>query len=77
VSAQIRALGAVRDAVATAIKKELYNAEFNNGPLVAAGPSLAACHGLLSRAQELAQETRWAPVPHVSPAAGGADTAKL
>ena len=71
VSAEIRALGAVRDALATVIKNQLYNAEFNNVP-IAGSASRGACEAVLAWANALARKAPPASVGVVSPAASAA-----
>ena len=56
VSSQIRLLGDQRDELASQIKTELYNAEFNNVPLLIRGRfDLVHCQGLLGAASYLAR----------------------
>jgi hypothetical protein len=55
VSSAIRWLGTVRDALATKIKDELYDAEFNNVRLTSARGDLARCEGVLAAANALAR----------------------
>ena len=57
VSLELRILGAVRDAVATQIKDDLYNAEFNDTPIPDANAGLARCEGVLRAADGLARGT--------------------
>jgi hypothetical protein len=52
VLSQIQSLGAARDALATQIKNDLFNAEFNNTPI--SGGDLANCNTILSQADLLA-----------------------
>jgi hypothetical protein len=52
VLSQIKTLGAARDALATQIKVDLFNAEFNNAPIF--GDDLASCNNMLSQADTLA-----------------------
>ena len=54
VSAEIKLLGTARDALATRIKNDLFNAEFNNRPIPAGG-DLLLCNGELVAAAVLAR----------------------
>jgi hypothetical protein len=51
---KIQSLGTARDALATQIKNDLFNAEFNNKPIPGAN-DLKGCNDLLSQANALAQ----------------------
>ena len=55
VSSEIKALGTARDAVASQIKNELYNAEFNGAPLLGVERNLFVCRALLAWAGALAE----------------------
>jgi hypothetical protein len=52
---QIKTLGAARDALATKIKNDLFNAGFNNTPIPGAN-DLKDCEGLLAQANALATQ---------------------
>jgi hypothetical protein len=53
VLSQIQSLGTQRDTLATQIKNDLFNAEFNNTP-ISGGSDLSNCNNILSRADALA-----------------------
>jgi hypothetical protein len=52
--AKLQQLGAQRDALATSIKYDLFQAEFNNTPLPNATAQLSSCNSLLDAANNLA-----------------------
>ena len=52
-SAQIKSLGADRDALATTIKNDLFNAEFNNVAIPKGNSEVAHCNNLLRSADKL------------------------
>jgi len=54
VLAQIKSLGTERDALATTIKGDLFNAEFNNTPIPRGNSDLAHCDNVLRAADRLA-----------------------
>jgi hypothetical protein len=71
-SSQLASLGTQRDALATTIKDELFNAEFNNTPLPAsASNDLTQCNAILAEAAALAGNpgtgTPEAPLPILLP----------
>jgi hypothetical protein len=53
VSGKIQSLGSDRDALATSIKNELFDAEFNNSALLSANSDLSHCKNLLQAADKL------------------------
>jgi hypothetical protein len=64
-SSQLKALGAQRDALATKIKNDLFNAEFNNTPIPHGNSDLAHCNTVLNSADKLTQvATGAAPTIH-------------
>jgi hypothetical protein len=54
VAAKIKAIGIRRDALAAAIKKQLFNAEFDNRSIPNGSSDLSACSSLLRDADRLA-----------------------
>src|SRR5439155_20066538 len=54
-SSQLKALGTQRDALATTIKNDLFNAEFNNTSIPHGNSDLAHCNVVLSSADRLTQ----------------------
>jgi hypothetical protein len=55
VLAKITSLGSERDTLATQIKNELYDAEFNDTTMKAGGDLRNQCQSLLQQADALAQ----------------------
>jgi hypothetical protein len=53
ISSELKALGTERDSVATTIKNDLFNAEFNNSGLNLAAAELAHCNNVLQLADTL------------------------
>ena len=53
VLAQIKSLGSERDTLATTIKNDLYNAEFNNAGIPKGNSDLAHCTNVLRAADKL------------------------
>jgi hypothetical protein len=58
-SFEIKVLGAERDALATRIKDDLYNAEFNNIPLYGDYSELSSCQQILRTAAQLTNRDTW------------------
>ena len=52
-SSQIKSLGADRDTLATTIKNDLFNAEFNNTPIPKGNSESAHCNNLIKAADKL------------------------
>ena len=52
-SSQIKSLGADRDTLATTIKNDLFNAEFDNTPIPNGNSEVAHCNNLLRSAEKL------------------------
>ena len=64
ISSELQALGKQRDALATTIKNDLFNAEFNNTGLSTAPAETAHCNNVLQLADKLrAAATSTAPAP--------------
>ena len=72
-SAQLKALGAQRDALATTIKNDLFNAEFNNTSIPHGNSDLAHCNNVLSSADRLTQVATGA-APTIKGIAGSSTT---
>jgi len=73
VSSEIKALGAQRDALATKIKDDLYNAEFNNTPIPGGSSDTAHCNNVLKWADRLSTVASGGAAVHAR--AAGATTA--
>lgn len=56
-----------RDTLATQLKIDLFNAEFNNTPLANAGSELSQCNAVLASADSLAASSGGAPPPGAGP----------